>query len=195
MTGIDYNLGLAYFKSQSYQEALRPLENELRLHPGNQPATRLLGLTLFRLGDYAKTSELLTGAVAAQSTELDIYYALASSLIKQRKTEAADQLIEQLRTNSGEVPQLHLLLAEKYAAAGVGAKALAELREVAASNGNAPLVHYQAGLLYLHLDKRDEAIAEFEKELVLNPNDVQAKTQLELAKQLRKKSQSSKNEK
>src|SRR6185295_5101463 len=93
LAGIDYNLGLAYFKSQSYQEALRPLENELRLHPDNQPATRLLGLTLFRLGDYAKASELLTGAVAAQSTELDIYYALTSSLIKQRKTEAADQLI------------------------------------------------------------------------------------------------------
>ncbi len=185
LAGIAYNLGLAYFKSQSYKEAVLPLENELRLHRDNQPATRLLGLTLFRLGDYAKTSELLSGTVTAQSTDIDIYYALASSLIKQRKAEAADQLIEQLRTTSGDVPQLHLLLAEKYAAAGVRDKALAELSAVAASNSNALMVHYNAGLLYLQLEKRDEAIAEFERELVLNPNDIQAKTQLELAKQLR----------
>jgi tetratricopeptide (TPR) repeat protein len=162
LAGIDYNLGLAYFKSQSYKEAVRPLENELKLHPDNQPAVRLLGLTLFRLADYPKASELLK-TVGAQSTDIDILYALASSLIKQRQTEAADQLIAQLRTTMGDVPQLHLLLAEKHEAAGVRAKALAELSEVAASKSNAPLVHYHAGLLYLKLDKRDEAIAEFER--------------------------------
>lgn len=188
LPGIDYNLGLAYFKSQSYKEAIRPLENELRLHPDNQPAARLLGLTLFRSGDYAKASDLLSAAVAAQSADIDTYYALTSSLIKQQKKEAADQLIEQIKTTAGEVPQLHLLLAEKFAAAGVRDKALAELREAVASNSKALLVHYNAGLLYLHLDKRDEAIAEFEKELVLNAEDIQAKSQLELAKQLRRKS-------
>lgn len=187
LPGIDYNLGLAYFKSQSYKEAVRPLENELRLHPDSQPATRLLGLTLFRLENYAKASELLSNAVVAQSADIDIYYALTSSLIKQRKAEAAGQLIEQMRTTVGDVPQLHLLLAEKYVADGVRDKALAELSEVAASNSSVLLVHYHAGLLFLHLDKRDEAIVEFERELVLNPNDIQAKTQLELAKQLRRK--------
>jgi tetratricopeptide (TPR) repeat protein len=40
------------------------------------------------------------------------------------------------------------------------------------------LVHYNAGLLYLKLDKPEEAMKEFEKELVLNPNDLAAKIAL-----------------
>ena len=119
---------------ESYKQAARPLENELKLRPDNRSAAMLLGLTLFRLGNYAKASELLSGAANLQSTDSDIQYALASSLIRQGKTEAADQVIEQLRTTSGDVPELHLLQAEKYDASGDRAKALAELGEVASSN-------------------------------------------------------------
>ncbi len=91
----------------------------------------LLGMTLFRLGNYARASELLSGVIDAQSADIDIYYALASSLIRQRKMEAADRVIGQIRTIIGDAPQLHLLLAEKYDASGAPAKALAELNEVA----------------------------------------------------------------
>lgn len=188
--GLDYNLGLAYYKSQSYKDAVPPLENELKQNPANRSAAMLLGVALFRLGNYTKAADLLSRTVNTQSADIDILYALASSLIKQGKEAAADQTIEQIRTSLGDVPQLHLLLAEKYAAAGVRDRALAELSEVAGSKSNALMVHYHAGLLYLHLDKRNEAIAEFERELVLNPNDIQAKTQLDLAKQLRGKNQS-----
>ncbi len=173
--GLDYNLGLAYYKSQSYKQAALPLENELKIHPGNRPAAVLLGMTLFRLGNYARASELLSGVVDQQSTDISIYYALGSSLIKQRKTDEADRVIGKIRTIAGDAPQLHLLLAEKYDASGVSTRALAELSEVATSESNTPLVHYNAGLLYLKLGKRDEAMKEFERELVLNPNDPEAR--------------------
>ena len=176
--GLDFNLGLAYFKSQSYKQAAPPLENELKMHPGNRPAAMLLGLTLFRLGNYSRATELLSGVVDPQSADINTYYALASSLIKQRKTDAAERAIEQMRTAMGDTPQLHLLLAEKYDAAGDSTRVLAELREVATSNSNSLLAHYDAGLLYLKLDKRDEAMEEFERELVLNPNDAAAKFSL-----------------
>jgi tetratricopeptide (TPR) repeat protein len=45
------------------------------------------------------------------------------------------------------------------------------LNEVASSDSDTPLVHYYAALLYLKLNKRDEAVKELERELVLNPND------------------------
>jgi tetratricopeptide (TPR) repeat protein len=173
--GLDYNLGLAYYKSQSYKQAAPPLENELRLRHGNRPAALLLGMTLFKLGNYARASDLLSGIVDAQSTDINIYYALASSFIKQRQMEAADRVIGQIRTIMGDAPQLHLLLAEKYDANGSPVRALAELSEVASSNSNTPLVHYNAGLLYLKLDRRDEAVKEFERELVSNPNDAEAR--------------------
>lgn len=176
--GLDYNLGLAYYKSESYKQAAPPLANELKLHPGNRHAAMLLGMTLFRLGNYSGSSELLNGVIDPQSTDINIYYALASSLIKLRKAAAADGVIVQIRTINADAPQLHLLLAEQYEASGVRAKALAKLSEVATSNSNTLLVHYHAGLLYLKLGKRDEAMREFERELALNPNDSQAKYSL-----------------
>ncbi len=176
--GLDYNLGLAYYKSDSYLEAAPPLENELKVNPGNRPAVMLLGMSLFRMGNYARASELLGGLVDPQPADINIYYALASSLIKQRKAEAADRVIGQMQTITGDGPHIHLLLAERHHSNGGAAKALAELGEVAASNSNALLVHYYAGLLYLRLKKPDEAIREFERELVLNPNDTQNKYSL-----------------
>jgi tetratricopeptide (TPR) repeat protein len=173
--GLDYNLGLARYKSQSYKLAVPPLQNELKLHPGNRSAAMLLGMIFFRLGDYAKASELLSGEVNPRAPNIDSYYALASSLIKLRKLDQAELIIEQIRTTMSDAPQLHLLLAEKYSVSGGPSRALAELSEVLASNSNAPLVHYNAGVLYLKLGKRDEAVKEFEKLLAANPNDTQAR--------------------
>jgi tetratricopeptide (TPR) repeat protein len=172
---LNYNLGLAHYKAQSYKGAALPLENELKAHPENRPAAILLGLTSFRLGNYSRASELLSASVDPQSREIETHYALASSLIRQRKTEASDQVMEQIRTISGDAPQLKLLLAERFYADAIPARALAELNEVASSDSDTPLVHYYAALLYLKLNKRDEAVKELERELVLNPNDTPTK--------------------
>lgn len=176
--GIDYNLGLAYYKSQSYKQAALPLEKELKAHPGNRPAAILLGMTLFKLGNYARASELLSGVVDPQSPDINVFYLLASSLIRQNKLEAAERVIAQIKAVQGDALQLHLLLAEKYDATGLPAKALEELNVVAASDSNVPLLHGNAGLLYLKLGKSVEATKEFERELLLNPNDSSSKYSL-----------------
>jgi predicted Zn-dependent protease len=120
----------------------------------------------------------LNGVLNPPPTDINIYYALASSLIKQGKPDAADHVILQMKTVAGDGPQVHLLLAEKYYSSGVAAKALAELNEVATSNSNTLLAHYYAGLLYLKLNKRDEAMREFGRELALNPHETEAKYSL-----------------
>ncbi|HXM36393.1 MAG TPA: tetratricopeptide repeat protein, partial [Pyrinomonadaceae bacterium] len=173
--GVDYNLGLAYYKSGSYKQATAPLETEVKAHPTNRPATLLLGMSWFMLENYARASELLGGVFEAQPTDLNIYYALASSLIKQGKTDVADRAIEQMKTITGDSAQLHLLFGERYYTRRDIAGALAELAQVETSNSRALLVHRYAGLLYLQLNKRGEAMREFDRELALNPTDVQAK--------------------
>jgi tetratricopeptide (TPR) repeat protein len=178
LEGLDYNLGLAHFKSQLYKRAVPALESELKAHPDNRPAAMLLGMTFFRLGNYQRASALLSGVVDAQTTDLNSYYSLASSLIRLRKMEAAEEVIGQIKTSKPDAPQLHLLLAEKYDISGVPLSALAELKQVADSNSETLQVHYNAGLLYLKLGKRDEATKEFERELVFNPADTQAKYSL-----------------
>jgi tetratricopeptide (TPR) repeat protein len=107
---IDYNLGLAYFRSESYKDAVPPLETEVKTHPQNIRARWLLGLSYFKTSNYAKASELLADVVSSESTNIDLYYALASSLIKLGKTELADQAIQRMAKVTGDSPQLHVLL-------------------------------------------------------------------------------------
>ena len=107
---VDYNLGLAYFRAESYKDAVPPLEAEVKTHPQNNRARWLLGLSYFKTSNYPKTSELLADVVTSESTNIDLYYALASSLIKQGKTELADQAIQRMAKVTGDSPQLHALL-------------------------------------------------------------------------------------
>ncbi len=152
-----------------------PLESELKLHPGNKSAATLLGITMFRLDHYAKAAMLLTAAVDGEATDINTRYILGSTLLKVGLADAAERVIAQLKTMANDSPQLHLLLAEKYETSGDRVKALAELGQFASLNSNAPLTHHNAGMIYLKLQKRDEAVREFESELQLNPADVQAK--------------------
>jgi tetratricopeptide (TPR) repeat protein len=107
---IDYNLGLAYFRAESYKDAVPPLETEVKTHPQNIRARWLLGLSYFKTSNYARASELLADVVTSESTNIDLYYALAASLIKQGKTELADQAIQRMAKVTGDSPQLHVLL-------------------------------------------------------------------------------------
>jgi tetratricopeptide (TPR) repeat protein len=107
---VDYNLGLAYFRSESYKDAVPPLETEVKTHPKNIRARWLLGLSYFKTSDYSKASELLADVVTSESTNIDLYYALAFSLIKEGKTELADQAIQRMSKVTGDSPQLHVLL-------------------------------------------------------------------------------------
>ena len=175
--GLDYNLGLAYYKSGLFEEAIAPLENELKTHPENLQATVLLGMSYFVSEKYARASELLGTMVDSTTGDIDTYYALASSLIKQGKTDVAERVIGQMKTVS-DSPQLHLLLGERYFFRGDRARTLAELGEAAVLNSSAPRVHYYAGLLYLKLARVDEAIREFDQELAINPNDLKTKYHL-----------------
>src|SRR6266403_119902 len=107
---VDYNLGLAYFRAESYKDAVPPLETEVKTHPENIRARWLLGLSYFKTSNYARASELLADVITSESTNIDLYYALASSLIKQGKTELAEQAVQRMSKVTGDSPQLHVLL-------------------------------------------------------------------------------------
>jgi len=107
---VDYNLGLAYFRAESYQDAVPPLETEVKAHPQNNRARWLLGLSYFKTSNYVRASELLADLVTSESTNIDLYYALAFSLIKQGKAELADQAIQRMAKVTGDSAQLHVLL-------------------------------------------------------------------------------------
>jgi tetratricopeptide (TPR) repeat protein len=107
--GLNFNLGLAYYRSASYREAISPLESEVKAHPENTPARWLLGSSLFMTGSYARASELLSDLTASTSTNVDLYFALASSLIELGKADSAAQVIHKMETVTGDSEKLRLL--------------------------------------------------------------------------------------
>lgn len=176
--GLDYNLGLAYYKSESYKEAIAPLENEASERPDNLQAKQLLGLSYFMTENYAKASALLSEVVAAKPNEAALYYPLALSLNKTGKTQEADRVIGRMVAMGGNSAQVHILLGRAYYEQNDTQKALDELRTALSLDGKVPLAHFYSGMIEIKAGKLDDAAREFEAELSLNPNDVQAKYHL-----------------
>lgn len=178
LDGLNFNWGLACYKAELYPEALLPLENDLRAHPGNLATKQLLGLSYFMTDNYPRASALLTEVVAAKPNEAALYYPLALSLINQGKTDEANQFIQQMVALGGNSPQLQILLGRASYDQGDSAKALEELQKALSLDDKVLLAHFYSGVVYLKLGKFEEAKKEFEAELTLNPNDVQAKYDL-----------------
>jgi tetratricopeptide (TPR) repeat protein len=112
--GLNYNLGLAYYKSEAYRDAVTPFENELKKNPSNIAAKQLLGLSYFMIEDFARASPLLADVVAVKSGEAALYYPLALSLLREGKVEAANKVIQQMVLEGGNSPQLHILLSQAH---------------------------------------------------------------------------------
>jgi tetratricopeptide (TPR) repeat protein len=173
--GLAFNLGLAYYKLQLYEQAIGPLEQEVKTHPDNRTVQMLLGMSSFWAELYPRAAELLTPLAEANPGDLDLQYAAATSLIRQGKVDAAQPLVERVRANTSAAPQLHLLLADTNVSRGDLNKALGELRAV---TSDSKLIHYHSGLIYLRLQQPDTARTEFERELTVNGADIQTKYQL-----------------
>ena len=176
--GLNYNLGLAYYKLEMYKEAIQPLEAELKIKPDNVGIKQLLGLSYFMTHNYAKASSLLTEVVRVKSQDAALYYPLALSLLKDGKLAAANEVIEQMVAVGANTPQLHILLSQAQYERGEVEKALEELRTALKLDDKVRLAHFYAGLIYLKAGKLQEAAGEFRSELSVSPNDIVAKYHL-----------------
>ena len=176
--GLNYNLGLAYYKAELYKDAVPALENELKVDPNNVAIKQLLGLSYFMTNDFAKASAMLSDVVAAKPQETAVQYPLALSLLKDGKTEAANRVIQQMVAGGGNSPQLHILFSQAHYERGDVEKALEELRTALSLDPKVRLAHFYSGLIYVKAGKLAEAAREFESELTLNPQDLEAKYHL-----------------
>jgi tetratricopeptide (TPR) repeat protein len=159
--GLDYNLGLAYFRAEAYKEALAPLESEVKANPQNVQAKWLLGLSYFHTQEYSKAAELLQDVLTSESTNVELWYALASSLIKQQQLETAGRAIERMSVLTAGNQNNRLALA-RYELG----KALLQKPDVAAAVSNLEiavklepenaLFHYELGRAYVAAGRHEE---------------------------------------
>jgi tetratricopeptide (TPR) repeat protein len=177
---IYYNLGLAYFKSELYKDAVAALENDLKQSSDNVNlrTRQLLGLSYFSIENYEKAASLLSEVIAAKPNDVTLYYPLALSLSKLGKTDESQHVVRQMLNYGGDSPQIHIFLAKAYYDQDAPTKALDELKVALTLDSKVRLAHFYSGLVYIKLGKFAEAGREFESELALNPEDLQAKYHL-----------------
>ena len=116
---INFNWGLACYKAELYQQAIAPLENELKANANNLAAKQLLGMSYFMADNYARAAQLLTDVVAVKKNDAGLYYTLAISLIKQGKQEQANQVIQQMVAAAGNSVLHTLAVADASDALGI----------------------------------------------------------------------------
>jgi len=116
--GLDYNLGLVYFRAESYREELAPLESEIKSNPTNTQARWLLGLSYFKTQDYVKTTELLHDVPSSGSTNVEVWYALGKALLEQNDVAGAISNLEVAVKLKPENAIFHYELGRAYTAAG-----------------------------------------------------------------------------
>jgi tetratricopeptide (TPR) repeat protein len=173
--GLDYNVGLAYFRAESYREAVAPLESEVNSNPKNNQARWLLGLSYFNTREYAKAAALLDDVVSSASTNVELCYALASSLIRLGKLEQAEHAIQKMPAPADAASRLHVLNGQLHYARGHDDEAKEELTTALSLDAQTRHAHYFLGLLYTRKQMLADATREFEAELSQNPNHIEAK--------------------
>jgi tetratricopeptide (TPR) repeat protein len=166
--GLDYNLGLAYFRSELYRDALAPLESEIKANPANTQARWLLGLSYFHTSGYAKAVELLHDVLTSESTNVELWYGLASSLIRQQQIDTAEHANERMTVLTAANPNNVRLAQVRYELG----KALLQQANVAGAISNLEiavklepenaLFHYELGRAYTAAGRREEGKRENE---------------------------------
>jgi tetratricopeptide (TPR) repeat protein len=181
-------LGLSLAESNRCQQALPYLEEDYRRAPDPQ-MKHALGTDGVRcamsLGQADRAVEFLRGLSHDFPDDPDLLY-LSSHVYSDLATRASQRLL----TTAPESYQAHQFNAEVLELQGKSGEAADEYRRVLALRPNLAGIHYQLGNLFLTGERGphtlEEARAEFEEELRIDPRNAAAEYELgEMARQAR----------
>jgi tetratricopeptide (TPR) repeat protein len=168
--GLDLELGTAYYKKGDYVKAVEFLKRAVADDPTNNEATQLLGLSYYLNGYPSQAIPLLEKVQAwFPRANVDASYILGICYIQTKNYPQARKAFARMfdvpeDSASGYLFTARMLfrqefdpIAEEYAL------------KAATLDPKLPLAHFLLGELYLFKSRVPEAVAEFQKELAINP--------------------------
>jgi len=96
---ISAGLGKLEFVKKEYADAIKHLQEALRLNPKHGESARFLGLALFQLEEYDKSIKYLKIASGAAPEDAEILFTLARSLYEVSDYPAAHSIFDRLKNN------------------------------------------------------------------------------------------------
>jgi tetratricopeptide (TPR) repeat protein len=170
MKGLAFELGTAYYKKSDYPKAIEYFKKATDQDPSNQEAAQLLGLSYYLGGHPADAIPLLEKVQGWYSrANVDASYILGICYIQTRNYDQARKSFAKMFDVPGDSAAAYLFTARMLLRQEYDPVAEEYAKKAATLDPNLPLLHFLLGELYLYKSRIPEAIAEFQKELAINP--------------------------
>lgn len=172
MKGIAHELGAAYYKKNEYGNAIAFLKKALVENPQDSEAEQLLGLSYYLS---QRPAEAIPALEKVQtwyaSANIDAAYILGICYIQTNDYPSARKAFAKMFDVPAESAASYLFTARMLLRQDFAPVAEEYARKAVALDPKLPLAHQLVGELYLYQSRIDEAIAEFRKELEVNPGN------------------------
>ncbi|HYL16824.1 MAG TPA: tetratricopeptide repeat protein, partial [Terriglobales bacterium] len=170
LKGLGHELGVAYYKKGDYMKALDALKKATAEDPADNEATQLLGLSYYLSGRPAEAIPLLEKVQTwFPRANVDASYILGICYIQTKDYPQARKAFARMFDVPPDSAASYLFTARMLLRQEFDPVAEEYAQKAAALDPKLPLAHFLLGELYLFKSRIPEAIAEFQKELVINP--------------------------
>ena len=170
MKGLDLELGAAYYKKSEYPKAIEYLKKATAADPANGEATQLLGLSYYLGGHPAEAIPLLEKVQTwYPRANVDAAYIVGICYIQTKDYPRAHTAFARMFDVPPDSAASYLFTARMLLRQEFDPVAEEYAQKAATLDPKLPLAHFLLGELYLYKSKIPEAIAEFQKELAINP--------------------------
>jgi tetratricopeptide (TPR) repeat protein len=175
MKGVSHELGTAYYKKNDYQNAIASLKKALEENPGDSEAEQLLGLSYYLAQRPAEAIPKLEKVQTwYASANVDAAYILGICYIQTKDYPGARKAFAKMFDVPADSAASYLFTARMLLRQDFGTVAEEYAHKAVSLDPKLPLAHQLLGELYLYESRIDEAIAEFRKELEINPGNAAA---------------------
>src|SRR5437588_7633334 len=174
LPGVHLNWGLADCKQPHFDAAIAPLSAALADDSRNLQVLTLLGLSCYGARHFEDAAKYLELPAKSDPTNIELHRALAQSCLFAKKYSCALDEFRQILEQDPDSAAAHMLSGEALDGLGRTVEAIPEFEAAAKAAPREPNVHFGLGYLYWKQHKYDEAKAELEAELSIDPAHAQA---------------------
>ena len=172
--GVSHELGIAYYKKGDYPKAIDSLKKATTEDPADNEAVQLLGLSYYLSGRPAEAIPLLEKVRAwFPRANVDAAYILGICYIQSKDYANARKAFARMFDVPPDSAASYLFTARMLLRQEFDPVAEEYAQKAATLDPKLPLVHFLLGELYLYKSRIPESIAEFQKELAINPGHAQ----------------------
>jgi tetratricopeptide (TPR) repeat protein len=170
LKGLDLELGTAYYKKGEFAKAVESLKKATAADANSGEAVQLLGLSYFLGGHPADAIPLLEKVQGwYPRANVDASYILGTCYIQTKDYPHARAAFAKMFDVPSDSAASYLFTARMLLRQEFDPVAEEYAQKAATLDPKLPLVHFLLGELFLYKSRVPEAIAEFKKELAVNP--------------------------